>query len=518
MKNILTSLILALIIISVGIIRFIIVSKSETVENPIVTTSSIVDRSSLSIDEDTDTVEPKNYKNVREFVDSIKPKPNMDINMATEDFVIQIPSDTPTASGEAPKMITIEFRQWSLDHPFLSENIPKSAAIQDIFKAYKENKIYRTMDSSLVGPKIWFWDDIAHPRTATIRGIRNMTVNLYDQIASLEQNKEKNRNSYEELAYLYDFRGNYEKTEALRKEMCTEFPSSCIRLLPATIKWTVLDDAKKPIIGAKVEILNNGDTALTDVNGNFELKSKLYPLSQVRFRATKWGYSDGFRGVEVNIDDSRVTAFLNTQNFILHTPEKTADAKSAEIEGEYYIFRSSQTTYRVPTKWLHYMDGSSYESWDFKVTMFEFNKSTNMANFMTNDTFSPVYGYVGNIMKTFGMPYIQFFDPSWKELYIYKSNPMIIKNQIYEMNALWTNQDKIYTELKSEDMKLLVEKSKELWWFPIDFDFLTKNNLLRWPAWWCLDRKKWVWENIGSRVLDEKGLVELPFYSINDQE
>ncbi|MDR3150173.1 MAG: hypothetical protein LBU14_00620 [Candidatus Peribacteria bacterium] len=42
--------------------------------------------------------------------------------------------------------------------------------------------------------------------------------------------------------------------------------------------------------------------------------------------------------------------------------------------------------------------------------MYQFNKNTNMNTFLENDTFSPIYGYVGNIMKTFGMPYIQFFE------------------------------------------------------------------------------------------------------------
>jgi hypothetical protein len=66
-------------------------------------------------------------------------------------------------------------------------------------------------------------------------------------------------------------------------------------------------------------------------------------------------------------------------------------------------------------------------------------------------------------------------------------------------------------------MEFLVKYSKEKWWYPITFDFLTENNLLRWPWWWVLDRKKWVWESVPSRVLDTSWLVELPFYSINDK-
>jgi hypothetical protein len=65
-------------------------------------------------------------------------------------------------------------------------------------------------------------------------------------------------------------------------------------------------------------------------------------------------------------------------------------------------------------------------------------------------------------------------------------------------------------------MQFLVDKSNELWWYPIDFDFLTNNNFLRWPARWSLDRTTWIWSNVWSRVLNVKGLVELPFYHIKD--
>jgi hypothetical protein len=101
-------------------------------------------------------------------------------------------------------------------------------------------------------------------------------------------------------------------------------------------------------------------------------------------------------------------------------------------------------------------------------------------------------------------------------LYIKSSNPMILQNQIYHMKELYENSDWIYQEVTDEDMKFLVQKSEELWWYPIDFDFLTKNNFLRWPAWWALDRKTWIWSNVWSRVLNVGGLMELPFYHIKD--
>jgi len=88
------------------------------------------------------------------------------------------------------------------------------------------------------------------------------------------------------------------------------------------------------------------------------------------------------------------------------------------------------------------------------------------------------------------MPYIQFVDKDTKkELFVKSSNPMILQNHIYHMKELYENHDKIYTALTKEDMKYLVKVSSEKGGYPIDFDFLTTNNFLRWPAWWALDRK-----------------------------
>ena len=61
------------------------------------------------------------------------------------------------------------------------------------------------------------------------------------------------------------------------------------------------------------------------------------------------------------------------------------------------------------------------------------------------------------------MPYIQFFDSNTKEeLFVKSSNPMILQNNIYHMKELYDNYDQIYEALTKEDMKYLVEKSKEL--------------------------------------------------------
>lgn len=202
-----------------------------------------------------------------------------------------------------------------------------------------------------------------------------------------------------------------------------------------------------------------------------------------------------------------------TNNIISINPETVNKYK----KDKYYIIEDEHSKYMVPTDWLYYFDDTKYE-WDsFDVYLYFFKKSDNIEGLANSDTFEPVAWYVWNLMKTFWMPYVQFIDKNTKkELFVKSSNPMILQNQVYHMKELYENYDKIYEPLTKEDMQYLVKVSKEKWWFPIDFEFITKNNFLRWPAWWALDRKTWIWWNVWMRVLDENWLVELPFYSIKD--
>jgi hypothetical protein len=65
-------------------------------------------------------------------------------------------------------------------------------------------------------------------------------------------------------------------------------------------------------------------------------------------------------------------------------------------------------------------------------------------------------------MKTFGMPYIQFFDAdNGLELFTYSSDPMILQNQVYHMKELYENYDQIYTAITPEDMEYLYNYSEE---------------------------------------------------------
>jgi hypothetical protein len=230
----------------------------------------------------------------------------------------------------------------------------------------------------------------------------------------------------------------------------------------------------------------------------------MYPFSHLRIKVQSEGHMDGIYTDSVNLY-SEATTFTATHDFILEKPElvKEISETQADVNG-YYTIKSSRTTYRVPKNGLFYDDGVKFAGKKFTVSLYEFTKQSRLEDLITVDTFSPVYGYVGSLMKTFGMPYIQFFDSDKKELFVKSSNPMIITNKIFHMKELYENSDKIYEALTLEDMKFLVKKTQELGGYPITYDFLIANNMLRWPAWWSLDRKRGVWDSVGMKVLSEE--------------
>lgn len=331
----------------------------------------------------------------------------------------------------------------------------------------------------------------------------------------MESRKHNTKYSQELLAYLYDLNGDYTQAKQAREKLCKTFVETCKKSLPSVIRGTVKDSSGAPIVGAQVTFLNNTDMhAVTDAKGEYELKFDTYPFSHIRVKAQADGHVDGIYTDSVN-RYSYANSFVATHDFILEKPESIKEVTENEADSSgYYIIKSSRTTYKVPKNGLYYGDGTRFTGKKFSVSLYEFTKQSKLDDLITVDTFTPVYGYVGSLMKTFGMPYIQFFDPNKKELFIKSSNPMTITNRIYHMKELYNNSDHIYEALTHEDMTFLVQKTKELGGYPITYDFLIANHMLRWPTWWCLDRKRGIWDSVGIKVLSEDGDVELPFYSI----
>lgn len=460
---------------------------------------------------ETKEINPDDYITLWDFLKRVKTWTWMNIDLVKEDFVIQNNTWSWTFR-------VFRFRQDFINNdPVLSSRQAKNEAVLDIFDAYKNKSIYRTWDSNIPWSKISFWEELMHPSTNMINAIFTKQLNMYDLMKDFESRKKLSIYDAELLSYLYDLNWDYAKANKSREDNCKTFPQTCIKKLNVVFKWKILDEKNNPVSWAKVKLLNKEwIESITNKSWEYEIKFESYPFSHIRLKSSKLGYSDGFISSSINMYYV-ANSYNEIRDFTLNKANKVETVWINDAKNWYYTFKTEQSIYKVPKDWLFYMNGKKYIWNKLSVYLYEFNKWSRIDNLMEVDTFTPVYWYVGNIMKTFWMPYIQFFDDNSNEVFIKKSNPIILTNQIYHMKELYDNYDKIYEPLTKEDMKKLVQVSKEKWGYPIDMKFLTENNMLRWPAWWVLDRAKWIWQNIGCKVLNENWLVELPFYSINDQ-
>lgn len=451
------------------------------------------------------------YNTFDDFLNDFKTFSWVYINPVEENFVIWVDS----WSGQ------VTYIPFSLETRSIFDNKDfKNQAIIDIYNAYKAWEIYGWKDSSY-NHKIIFKRDVEHNETPTLRQIFWKNINVDYIVEDLEKVSNIWSSKNELLAYLYDFTGRYDEANLLKESICTKNEIYCKKNIEVTFSWSILDESWNSIAWAKIELLNNPSiNTISDQNWNYNLSLNAYSFSHLRLKASKKWFSDSFYTISLNTYEDTSWPTDYTNNFVLNSATKVIDLTKENLE-EYskwwfHVFKTEQSTYFVPKKWLYYLNWENYTSDYLSIYMYEFNKWTNTDWLLLNDTFDPVYWYVWNLMKTFGMPYIQFFDKDWNELFVKSSNPIILQNQIYHMKELYENYDQIYEAITDEDMKYLVEVSDNLWWYPIDLDWQIENNFLKWPAWWALDRKTWIWSNVWHKVLTEQGLVELPFYSIKD--
>jgi len=397
----------------------------------------------------------------------------------------------------------------------------KNLAILDIYSAYKNDCIYWWVDSK-AWKKILFETDFVHPKTSIINDVFSMKKNVYSIIATLSKSKNAWVLNKELLWYLYDFTWNYEEWLKERSELCKVRESLCNNNIKINVSWVVNDLDWNWIKWVEISLLNNSKyKTFTDTEWKYDFDINVYNLSHLRFKASLDWYSDAFKTAIVN--NNKIKEWSLRFRFNMQKADKSytinwENLSKYKVWWKYFVIKDDNSKYFIPLDGLYYSDWEQYKDFDLTVYTYLFTKQSSTEDMLANDTFQPVFWYVWNIMKTFGMPYIQFIDnKSWEELFVKASNPMILQNHIYHMKELYENYDKIYEPITDEDMEFLVKYSKEKWGYPITFDFLTENNLLRWPWWWALDRKKGIWESVPSRVLDTSWLVELPFYSINDK-
>lgn len=354
------------------------------------------------------------------------------------------------------------------------------------------------------------------------------TGNIFTLQNELEWNVRKNQHTEDDLfrlGYLLELKGDYEGRDAIRAQSCEEFGTNCKGGVSVTLTGSVVSGTGDPVQGAVVSVLSKPGTPVvrTDEDGVFSVTVDVRQLEKVRVSAIKRNFSDGIASVVIattkkrdyQLDPIVIESPINIVTVDLKKGTVTGEGNAFSSGGESIMIRTENSTYIIPHDAVVYKDGSEYNG-VYEVYLYEFTKETVPEGLITVDTFDAVVGYAGDLMKTFGMPYIQFFSPDGEELHVRASNPMKLTYQIPHMQELYNNTDQIYRALTVSDMDKLVAATVRSTGYPITREFLIENNLIHFPAFWVFDRRAGVWESIGIRVNNSDGEIESLFYTVND--
>lgn len=461
------------------------------------------------------SINPNDYEKLEDFLEEKTKKEDykFDFDISVDDFVFC--EKTKTWGTIYTPMYHKYIDEWLFEKKEF-----KNEAIYNIEKSYN-NGCINWWYISPSKHKIIFEEDIAHNNTYLLNDVFSKNKTIDEIIETFDVFQSKSIELEETIAYFNDLKWNYEEANKNRERICKENSVICQKTNNLEFSWIVLDENKNPVENVKITLLNNSTNVLSDINGKFNFTFDYYSFAHLRFKLSKHWYSDWFKAVSFNNSNWKIDKKINWEFYLnkAHYDDLIDIDKDNVVINwkKYFVVKTAQSEYKVPVDWLYNFDWNKFNWNQVKVYMYEFKKTDNIENLVEADTFSGVNGYVWNLMKTFWMPYIQFFDPKTKkELFVYKSNPIILTNNIYHMQELYDNYDWIYEAITKEDMEYLVDYSRIKWWYPITFDFLIENNFLRWPAWWALDRKKWVWEAIDAKVLSVDWKIEAEFYLIND--
>lgn len=328
------------------------------------------------------------------------------------------------------------------------------------------------------------------------------------------------------LSYLKELEGDYAARDALDKENCALFKERCPSGIQITLKGKIVDGSGEPVEGATVEVVSRPGSAgaTTAPDGSFSLELAAKEMEKMRIRAGKRNFSDGYADTiilpgggkkrTVLVEDIRLESPITIVTIDFGRRSVTGSGNSFNSDGSVTI-RTSQSVYRIPAGAIRRESGAPYAAETVDVYLYEFTKGNPPESLMQLDTFDAVRGYAGDLMKSFGMPYIQFFAPGGEELHVFSSNPMQLTYTIANMDDLRANTDRIYRALTDEDMNILVEASKGRP-YAIDREFLISHQMLQFPAFWVLDRRRGVWDNVGVTVLNPQGTIQTVFYTIRD--
>ncbi|MFQ5662021.1 MAG: hypothetical protein ACE5F2_02095 [Candidatus Paceibacteria bacterium] len=348
------------------------------------------------------------------------------------------------------------------------------------------------------------------------------TKEMQSELLMRVEEQESSSSDLSQLAYLYELEGDYAARDALNIEEDT--CESCRKKTTITISGSVVDLKGEPVQGAAIDVLGTDEaTVRTDIEGLYTITVSTFVPGKVRVSALKRNFSDGV--VSVNTV-SRDKTFYEADPIVIASAVSivTIDTQAGTVSGNRnevrvdgtFVVHTDQSTYEIPGGAIVHRSGARYKG-EVDVYLYEFSQGNIPEGLIQVDTFDDVRGFAGDLMKTFGMPFIQFFSPSGEELHVLSNNPMVLTYKIANMSELRRNTLAIYSPLTNEDMKFLVDvSSKSPRAYPIDREFLISNQMLRFPAFWVYDRRAGVWNSVGISVLDTSGTIKSEFYTIKN--
>ncbi len=328
------------------------------------------------------------------------------------------------------------------------------------------------------------------------------------------------------LSYMYELQGAYEKRDEVNAANCARFRERCKSDIVVRLAGVVQDMSGNPVQGASVSVLGHDEvkTAYTDEKGAYALSLSVKTMEKLRLSATKRNFSSGvasiviidaakktYRADPITLASAITIVTIDTARHTVNDPDDLARQDGS------FVLHATSSSYDIPADAIVDGTGRPYRG-PVDVYIYEFTRETVPESLVTLDTFDQVMGYAGNLMLSYGMPFIQFFTATGEALDVTDKKPMTITYKIAGMKELRENTDGVLPRpLTDADMATLVAASKGDPGFPITAEFLARNELYTFPPFWVMDRGSGVWDNVGMRVVDASGVIQAPFYTIKNK-
>ncbi len=337
---------------------------------------------------------------------------------------------------------------------------------------------------------------------------------------TLEQRYKSGKYSKDDLsrlAYLYDLEGRFKDRDKIYLLLCKKYAERCRSdNVQITVVGMVTNSFGKALGGVKIKNLAGSEQTTTDESGKFILQVRAGELEKLRFLAEKPGYSDGTTSLIILTTDRKkykldkiILSKIDETVIKLDTKiKKLLDNYSvAKLQGDTLVINTERANYIIPLESVRDENKKAFKGILEVHTMF-YNRDNAPGSLMNTDMFDSAFGYAGNRMYTFGMPYIKFFDAkSGKELFVYKDKPIVVRYRMLHLDELYRR--KVITPAQ---LQAMITLSKEKGGYPINRKYIKDNNIMGFPTFWVFNKSRGVWEETGMRILDTTGLGESIFY------